>query len=223
MVGRNVVNDKFNQTISANTELYPIVPSIPEYAGTANTSSCTRIGEKVKPRSLIVRGTIQYDESITADYVAPNTVRVMILANKKVKTNGKISTDGGYASLLKDAAAGTSVGRPYGAGAYDNLAPINTDLFKVYFDKKYTMREHIVAGLGTTGITSVQGTQPAIHFKVKIPCPSHLSFDDTTGDDPNNFAPFICVGGVPDDNSSAFTLTPVYRVRVQSVLYYEDA
>jgi len=216
-VGQNVVNAAFNQTISSTGELYPVMPAITE-----GTDGHQRIGDKIRGKYLIVKGHVQYDRSITDEYMPPNTIRLMILTQRNIKAPAQISTLGDYSHLLKDN-VGTDVGRPYGGNMFDNLAPLNKDVFTVLMDKKVKFREHIVAGLGITGFAQTQGTQRTFTFTKKIKVPATLHFDDVNGDSPNNFAPFFCMGGVSDDNSGAISVNTPYRCTIQSELYFTDA
>lgn len=216
-VGQNVINAAFNQTISSAGEGYRVLPDVSE-----GTDGHERIGNKVKGKYLIVKGHVQYDRSITDDYMPPSTLRLMILTQRDIKSSGQISTNFDYASLLKDN-VGTDAARPYGGNMFDNLAPINTDKFRVLMDRKVKFREHIVAGLGLTGFAQTQGTQVTYTFSKKIKVPATLHFDDLNGDTPNNFAPIFCMGAVSDDNSGAISLSMPYRVTVQSELYFTDA
>lgn len=216
-VGQNVINAAFNQTISSASEMYRVLPDVTE-----GTAGHQRDGDKIRPKYLIVKGHIQIDDSYKDTYLPPTTLRVMILTQRNIKSSADLSR-ADYAHLLKDN-VGTDVARPYGGGIFDNLAPINKDLFTVLMDRKFKMREHMAAALGTTGVPiSVQGTQRTISFVKKIKCPSTLHFDDGNGNTPNNFAPFFCMGAVSDDNSGAISLSTPYRATVLSELYFTDA
>lgn len=215
-VGQQVVNAAFNQTISSASECYRIVPDVTE-----GTDGHQRVGDKIRGKYLIVKGHIQIDDSYKDTYLPPSTLRVMILAQRNIKSSVDLSrVDIGH--ILKDN-IGTDVGRAFGGNMFDTLAPLNKDQFVVYMDKKFKMREHMAAGLGTTGTpVVVQGTQRTITFVKKIKVPATLHFDDNTGNTPNNFAPFFCMGAVSDDNSGAISLSTPYRATILSELYFTD-
>lgn len=214
-VGTNTVNADFNSTISAAAECYPLMPTVSE-----GTDGHNRIGDKVKPKYLLVKGKLHYSSSVQGTYLPPSTVRIMILTQKNVKTRaqvGTVDTD----HLLKDN-IGTDVGRAYTGSSFDNLAPINKDLFHVYMDRKVKMRAQIEKQLGDNNTVLGYATQRTYTFTKKIKCPASLTFDDGNGDTPNNFCPFICLGGVNDDSSTPWTLTTPYHLTVQSELYFVD-
>lgn len=214
-VGQNVVDADFNSTITAAAEAYPIIPAVTE-----GTDGHQRIGDKIKPKYLLVKGKLHYALSMAGNYIPPSTVRVMILSQKNVKTRsqmGTVDTD----HLLKDN-IGTDVARGYSGSPFDNLAPINKDLFTVHMDKKFKMRAQIEKELGNSNTVLGYATQRTMTFTKKIKCPASLNFDDGNGNYPNNFCPFVVVGGVNDDSTSAWSLTTPYHVTVQSELYFVD-
>lgn len=214
-VGQNVINAGFNQTISSASECYRIMPDVTE-----GTDGHQRNGDKIRGKYLIVKGHIQIDDSYVNTYLPPTTLRLMILTQRNIKSSADLSRVS-YALLLKDN-VGTDVARPYGGGMFDNLAPLNTDLFTVLMDRKVKMREHMAANLGQPVPVVVEGTQRTITFVKKIKVPATLHFDDGNVNTPNNFAPFFCMGAVSDDNSGAISLSTPYRVVVQSCLYFTD-
>lgn len=222
-VGQNVVNDAFNSTISASTECYPIVPAVSE-----GTDGHQRIGDRIRPKYLIVKGKLQYDSTVDGaggspgTYLPPSVVRVMILTQKNIKVSSDVSNRADITHLLKDN-INTDIARAYTGSAFDNLAPINKDLFTVHMDRKFKMKALLHTDLGNNNTITLDGTQPTITFVKKIRCPKTLFFDDGNGNYPNNFAPFICMGSVVDNNQGAWTATTPYRLVVQGELYFTDA
>jgi hypothetical protein len=215
------VDAAFNSSISAASECYPLMPSV-----VAGDNGNNRDGDRIKPKYLVIRGHLQYDNTVGFDnFIPPSTVRVMILTQRNIKVSSDVSSRADVSHLLKDNVS-TDVGRAYTGGAFDNLAPINKDLFKVYMDKKFKMKAQLYTGLGNTTDTNTKtlsGTQPTITFTKKIKCPANLYFDDGNGNTPNNFAPFVCMGAVCDDNASPWSANTPYRLVVQSILYFTDA
>ena len=216
-VGSVGVDTTFNSGIAGN-EAYSLLPPIAE--GDAGNQ---RIGDRVRPRSLIVRGTVQWDKDFAeGNYCPPATARLLILTQNNIKVGtGSTIPNFDASHLLKDN-IGTDVARQYNGGAFDNFAPINTDLFKVYMDKKVKLLPYITLNTATTPVMAA-GTTPTYSFSVKIKCPATLKFDDGNGNFANNFAPFFCFGAVCDYGTSAYTLNTPWRVRVSSILDYEDA
>lgn len=211
---------QFNSSISSAGECYPLVPQVPQGDG-----DWQRTGEKISPKYLIVKGKLQYYNSITSQaYVPPSTVRLMILSQKNIKVSSAVQTAADVAHLLKPN-AGTGVAYDYTGGSVDNLTPINRDLFTVHMDKKIKlnwMNRQNFTSLGDPTVEWQVGNDRTKYFYCKIKCPKTLTFDDGNGDYPNNFAPFICVGGVNDDGTSAWSANTPYNVAWMSTLYFKD-
>lgn len=216
-VGQNVVNDAFNSSISAASECYPLLPSVTE-----GTDGHQRIGDSIRPRYLLIKGKLMYDVSVQGSYIPPSTVRVMLLSQKNIKISSDVGSRADIGHLLKDN-VGTDVARAYTGSQFDNLAPLNKDLFTVHMDKKFKMKAQIAKELGNNNTVTFADTQRTITFVKKIRCPATLTFDDGNGNVPNNFAPFVCLGGVNDDTTGAWVQGTPYRLVVQAELYYTDA
>jgi len=217
-ISQQVVDANFNSSISAASECYKILPDVSE-----GTDGHERIGNKIKPKYLVVKGKLHYSGVDQGTYFPPNTARLLILTQKNVKCNAQISSTVDPALLLKDN-VGTDAARPYNGTNFDNLAPINKELFNVLMDKKVKLRAQIEKQLGNNNTVLAYGNQKTITWSVKIKCPAELTFDDTNGNTPNNFAPFFCMGGVNDDSTTGpwITTTP-YHCTVLSTLYFYDA
>lgn len=210
----------FNSSINAATECYPIMPAI-----TQGDDDFERIGDKVRGRWLVLKGHIQYNAAYintigANNYVPPSTVRVLVLSQRNIRSNAQVQTLADVAHLLKDNVA-TGTGRAYVGTMTDNLAPINKDLFKVHLDRKVRMKA-IYQTTDGTGTGSWVGL-PTHYFTCRIKLPATLYFDDTNGGNPNNFAPFFCLGSVLDDGSSPYSVQTPYRVTWLSTAYFEDA
>lgn len=216
-VGQRVIDADFNSTISAASECYRLLPDVTE-----GTDGHERIGDRIKPKYLIVKGKLHYAESMAGSYINPSTVRLMILSQRNLKVSSQLSTNVDIGHLLKDN-IGTDVGRAYSGSAFDNLAPINKDLFQVHMDRKVKMRAQIEKQLGNSNTVLGYATQKTYTFSVKIKCPSTLYFDDGNANCANNFAPFFCLGGVNDDSSTPWTINTPYHCTVQAELYFTDA
>lgn len=219
---------RHNSTISSPGECYPMVPQV-----TLGTGDYQRIGDKISGKYLYIKGYIQYDSSVldllqTAQslYLPPSTVRVLCLSQKNVKVGSAVPTAIDVNHLIKDN-VGTGTARAYTGSVFDNVAPINKDLFKVHMDKKIKLNfqsTNTVAPATGPGLqTAMVGNDRTKYFTCRIKCPASMKFDDGNGDWPNSFAPFICMGAVCDDGTAPWSLSTPYRLTVSSTLYFEDS
>ena len=219
----NETTQAFNYRISSASECYPILPTIGQ-----GTDDYQRVGDSITPKYLTVKGAIQWDSTFLSgaggslpEFVPPTTIRVMILSQKNIKTQAQLSS-ADVAHLLKDN-IGIGNARAYSGLSWDNMAPINKDLFKVHMDRKFKMQWQTQSPTTGSSVWSFQtGNNLTRTFSIRIKCPARLTFDDTNGNSPNNFCPFICLGAVADDGSSPFIVDTPIRMKYQSVLYYED-
>lgn len=215
-ISTNVVDAAFNSTISAPAECYPLVPPV-----TVGAGDYQRIGSRVKPKYLEVKVKLQYiGPSVrnSIDQMFPCTVRVMMLEQRDVKRTDLLAANL-KPQLLLDDRVGTSVPRPYTGGQFDNLAPVNTNLFRVLSDTLHRFNWDYYGNFGTAGAAAGNNLTQYIHVKIK--CPAHLEWDDGSPN-PTNFAPFICLGYVYDNAEGADTLDTKIWATAQSTLHFTD-
>lgn len=203
----------FNQTITNVGDVQQIVPLV-----TPGFTDYQRIGDKIRGKYLYLKGKVQYDNDfIQSSSIGPSTVRVLVLSQRTVKSASQIANVD-ILHILKDN-VGTGSARAYTGGEFDNLAPINKELFTVHLDKKIRFNWH-----SEKATTSDQvGNDRTKYFYCKIKCPKTMYFDPANGDAPVNFCPFMLVGGVNDDGQGAWTAGQPYRVAWSATMYYEDS
>jgi len=214
-----------NSTITTPAECYAMVPQVTQGVG-----DYQRIGDKIRGKYLYIKGYVQYDFTVLdtlissqSVYLPPATVRVMILSQKNVKVGSAVSTSVDVNHLLKDNVA-TGTARAYNSSVFDNVAPINKDLFTVHMDRKIKLNFISSNSLApVSGQVAVVGNDRTKYFSCRIKCPASLKFDDGNGNWPNSFAPFLCLGAVNDDGTAPWSLTTPYRLTAMSTLYFEDS
>lgn len=203
-----VENGVLHNAPISDADVVPIVQSIPE-----GTSSLTRLGDRIKPKSLSVRGVVGLNPDYNPDN-KPMIVSVYILAAKDKKTNALVAAGAGLADLLKPNIGGTEQ-VPWDGTTLRSTYPPNTGKFRVYMAKQFRLCPGSLAG----------GTREFDFFKWKYTfkeLPANLTFDEANGDDPNNFAPFLAIGWCYADGSAP-PVIPRLISHCSSVLQYEDA
>lgn len=207
--GFNLESNVIHNPSIADVDVVPVLGSIPE-----GTGSLERLGDRIKPKRLSVRGVI----GLNPDYNPnnkPMIVTVMILAAKDKKTNAAVQAGAGMAFLLKPNIGGTEQVAWDGSTLRSNY-PVNTEKFKVYYRKQF----RIAPGSLAAGPREFDFAKWKYTFK---DLPASLTYDAETGDDANNFAPFLVTGFCYTDG----TVGGIGDVRLVSnsfsQLSYEDA
>lgn len=221
MLHQNVENKEVGWRIQANVahnsgitnaDLVPIVPEI-----ASGTDGSTRLGDRVKPLSLQVKGIVSVYENPDT---RPFYVRVMMLAQKDVKVGSKIGTDTDPAHLLRTAIPGASE-IAFAGNRQELNYYVNDNKFKVYYDKQFLISP--VAGSGVLGGGNDAHLSQFKFSKKFKSLPAHLSFDEGNGDWPNNFAPFFAIGYAYADGGAPDTVTTRINCEAYARLTYEDA
>lgn len=191
-----------------------VIPQLSE-----GTASYERIGDRIKPKSLVVRGVI----SIAPEQPADNRVlyvRLLILAQKNLKSANQVNTPGQIAinQLLRPNVGLGNAETPYSGITHNAYDPINRDLFRVYMDK-------VVKLCPVDQTTSTETRSPtAFTFTYRFKdLPSYLTFDEANGTFCNNFAPFFALGYSYADSSAPDVVQTRVVSTVSSYLTFEDA
>lgn len=206
-IGLNVEATSHNSGIT-NPDLVPIIPQI-----ASGTDSQTRLGDRIKPTSLVVRGVVSMADNPDT---RPIYVRVLMLSQKDVKVGSKVGTDTDPDHLLRSAIVGAPEVAWTGTRPELNYY-VNDNKFKVYYDKTFLL----TPGSAASGNPLV-GSQFKFQKRFKS-LPAQLSFDEGNGDWPNNFAPFFAIGYCYADGGAPDTVTTRISTNIYSRLTYEDA
>lgn len=195
-------------------------------AVTQGTDDYQRVGDRIKGKYLYIKGKVQWDMNYIlsngSTNLPPVTIRALILSQRNVRSNAAIPGDVITAALLKDN-VGTGAARSYTGGPWDNLAPINKDLFTVHMDKKIKLNWFHPTDVTTGSAVATSGTDHTKYFYCRIPVKKNLYFDSTLGNVPDNFAPFFVLGAVNDDGEAPYTTGTPFHVSMLSTLYFTDA
>lgn len=202
---QNVIH---NSAIS-DADVVPIVGSIPE-----GNASNERDGDRIKPKSLLVRGFISTNPENNPNN-KPMLVHVYILACKDKKTNALVQAGAGLADLLKPNIGGTEQ-VPFDGSTQRGLYPVNSEKFRMYY---HTMLLLAPGSVGA-GTREFEALRWSYRFK---DLPASFTFDEGAGDDPNNFAPFLVIGYHYMDGTAPEVLNGRVISNAFAQLDYEDA
>lgn len=218
MIGKDAENKERGFILEQNVvhnapitdaDVIPIVGSIPE-----GTGSNERLGDRVKPKSLMVRGII----STNPDYNPnnkPMIVSIFVLGCKDKKTNALVQAGAGMADLLKPNVGGTEQ-VPFDGSTLATTYPINDGKFRVYHHEQRLL----APGSAGAGTREYEAIRWSYWFK---DLPAALTYDEATGDDANNFAPFVVIGYSYADGTVGEVLQTRVITNTFSQLRYEDA
>lgn len=218
MIGKDIENKEIGNLIEdgvahnsaiGNGDLKSVLPEI-----ASGTDGSTRLGDRIKPKSLRVYGTVgSYDSPDTR----PIYVRVVIASQKDVKVGSQIGTATDPAHLLRTAIPGASE-IAFSGNRNELLYFLNDNKFRVHYDKTFL----IAQGAASSGQPRVKD-QFEFSADLTSSLPANLHFDEGNGDWANNYAPFFAVGYAYADGGAPDTVTRRISVDCYSKLSYEDA
>lgn len=212
-VGYIVENAVLHNSPITAADCYPLVAEIGQ-----GTDQFERIGDVIKPKSLVVRGTLALNGGVTGGYTqVPLRVRVLILAQKDIKVGAQVATGSVDTNHLLEPNIATANETDYSGATINAMYPINKDLFRVYYDKTFTLCGPEPGG--TEAVTKFTASW-AYRFK-KLPASFH--FDNGNADWVNNFAPFVAIGYSYPDGSSPDSLSRRLVSTSYARLEFEDA
>jgi len=209
-VGFIVENNVVHNAPISDADVVPVLGSILE-----GTESNQRIGDRVKPKSMTVRGVI----GLNPDYNPnnkPMIVTVMLLACKDKKTNALVAAGAGLADLLKPNINGTEQ-VPWDGTTLRSTYDINTEKYRVHYARQFRIAPGSLAG-GTREFDYVKWRHTFKSSKM----PASLTWDEGTGDDCNNFAPFLVIGWCYTDGTAP-DVVPRLVSQCSSEFTFEDA
>lgn len=206
--------DDHNSAIQLTADFHPILNTIPQ-----GTGEGYRVGDSIKTKYLRVMGTVSLNRDPNPSPSAPTypqdnpiTCRLMCVSQNDVKRQS-MSSALDYGNLLRNASSSGSGG--FNGAIWDLTLPINSDKFKVHFDRVFTL-------VPVPGHPPDGASRTMYMFKFYIKVPATLKFD-ASSDYPNNFASWLTLGYAYTNGTPADTVqTPVHLVW-NSELVYEDA
>jgi len=203
-------------------DCYPVVQQIVPIDAAVGSTAQQRMGDRVKPKRLEVRGVVSFNPDQPSNTTQNFYVRICILAQKNIKTGSAIAGGGVDTNrLLRPGYVTGTPGAdqvPFSGNTRDLSAPINKDLFRVYYDKIHRISSQLAS------TTAVEQQVNTFRWKyVFKQLPASLSYDEGNGDWANNFAPFMCFGYAYADGSVPDSLQSRLVSNTSAFLTYEDA
>lgn len=194
-----------------------ILPTI-----STGTLSYQRIGDKITPKGLTVKGVLSMSGETPNN--KPILVRVLIMAMKSLRATkdidaGLVQTQNFLRPNIQPAANDQV---PYQGLTQNILQPINTELYRVYYDRTFLLAPSVNPDAGTDGVEQNPAIVRRWGYRFRK-LPTGLTFDELSQDFPNNFAPFFCIGYAFADGTQPDQVQTRLVSSTQSYLTYEDA
>lgn len=198
----------FNSTINSQADLQQLLPSV-----TAGTGDGQRVGRRIRPVSLTVRGYMSYDAFTTSTVdVGPLECHLFAIRTKNTRCAVNLTSADTY--FLDDAGEG----RQWDSSITRSLLPV--------LRSNYTQLGHKrskLACLGAGGV-SIDYTAPTyVRFTMKIKIKQELHYSEASNMYPDNWCGFITGGFVDPRRQTQLdgTRTP-FKLSYTSILKYID-
>lgn len=218
LVCKSVVNNVlFNSGITSSTEVYDVLPNLVQ-----GVDNYQRIGDRVTPKSLSVRGTIaiNFNESRS---LTPE-VHVFIVSHKSKRSYDALNAGASagrqqIVDELIDLGNGTDTN--FNGQVLPTCFPLNRKLLTIHAHKVLKLSSSYGA---LANEHTADDTLRFRRFAIKVKCPKTLTYDASiSAIHPVNFAPVMMVGYVYPDGTFSEVLTTPVLVTATSTLYYDDA
>lgn len=208
-----------NSPIGA-ADCIPLVGQIGPIDSAVGNNDQQRLGDKIRPKSLKVRGIIALNP-VTQTSTQNLLVRVMLLQEKDIKVGARVAAGAVDTGNLLSPDYNTGLGAdqvPYTGSTASTFRPVNTDKFRVYYDKVFKL----CPSTNATVENSRNCVQWSYTFK-KEKLPATFTFDNGNGDWVNNFAPFLAIGYAYADGTAPDLVVTKIVSTTDSYLTFEDA
>lgn len=204
---------QFNNTISQIGDFNRVLPPLEQ-----GLFRNDRIASQVRLKNIHIRGWITippYDSAQSNDR-SSIACRLMCLSSKAssswTQLQAELPTLQG--SLLRNGSGGSQ----YDGNIENHFFPTNTSVVTSHYDKVFYMKRGQVVG----DVGSGAGHMPALvkPFSFKVACKNKvLKFNNPLDTDPNNFAPFVCLGFTYTDGAAPSPASVPWMTYTSTVTY----
>lgn len=219
-VGLQVESNVLHNSPIGPADCRPLIPQIAPIDAALGNTDQQRLGDKIRPKSMRVRGILALSPD---NQTSTQTlfVRVLLLAQKDIKVGSQVAAGSVDTTHLLSPDYNTAPGADqvaYTGSTPSTFRPVNTDKFRVYYDKVFKL-------CPATNAT-VQNEMNCVrwsHTFKKDALPASFTYDNGNGDWVNNFAPFLAIGYAYADGSAPDMIISKVVSHCDSYLTFEDA
>lgn len=214
-----------NSTITGAGDMYALVPGLDKGDG-----GWQRNGLQVTAKGLYVKGSITVsdrDVTLGSNLILPLRVRVMIIRNKRYRSQADKAAAAADLNKLLKPNIGTDAGGNFDGATYSLFYPVNKEVWDCCLDEQCSLTPQgsgpAVAGQGgQNGFINYPMNPGYYQFRTKVPIAKHLLYDETNGSAPMNDAWYLVVGYAFQQGEAPDTVTTQVRCEVFSTLYFTD-
>jgi len=217
VIGNKVEDGVAHNSAIGSADCYPLIPEILPIDSASGSTATQRIGDRITPKSLTVRGVLSINPEQGTNDLGDFYARIIIATQKDIKVGSGVTGHVDTGALLRP-----GFGTPgndqvqFQGNTLELTYPINRDKFHVYMDKvvKFKMTKSLS-----------QDTWDGYSYRWSYTfkkLPASLTFDEGNGNWPNNFAPFVCLGYAYSDGKSPDTIQLKLLANTFSQLSFED-
>jgi len=201
--GFSIENGTPHNAQITNADAVPLLPVVPQ-----GTGSSERVGDKVKPVSLKVKGCLSFYDRGQGNVLAPMVVKIFCLRQKGLGNLQTAIPSLNLPNLLDNGGATNA----WDGSTQRALWRINTDLFDVLASKTIKLSD-----------TDVENHKSQTgHYEFNIKPPATLKW--SPGQQyPDNYAPFFVLGWHYEDGSTPSAIDVNVVNTAYGFLYYKDA
>lgn len=227
-IARTVNNGLSTSTIDVpdaprvtGVDCFPVIPSV---TSTPSAGTFYRIGEKIKARSLVIKGYYYYTPQTTVNTGRFNNLalRIMVVQPKEIRDLTSITSNSTQwiQQLLQNGSSTQQFSNSVTASAY---LPLNSERITKYYDKVFYLNQDYILQTTASGETNLTTKGLIKHFSIRIPVKNKTLLYDAninSGLTPTNFNPVLMAGIVQMDGFS--NLVTAGKLFYTSELQYED-
>lgn len=214
MVGAYVEQDVFHNSAIGSADCEPVMWQISQ-----GTDSRNRLGDRITPKSIRVKGVLSLNHVTPPTGTADIYARVLILSQKDIKSGAEVLSNGVDTDILLKAGFGSSALEiPFSGNTGELMIPVNTDKFRVYYDRIFKFSQ-----FGDNGVENLPKYSHMWSYTfTKKNLPATLTYDESSGDWANNFCPFVAIGYAYSDGTAPDTVGTKLISNILTQVRFED-
>lgn len=201
-VGGIVENAGLHNAFISSADLFGVLPPL-----TQGVDAFERIGDKIKPVSLRLKGCLSFNGNVTS--ASPLVIKLYVLQWKPQR-----DSVGGFASVpvaqLLDAGGSLT---SFDGSAIRAMLPINKNDFDVLATRTFKISDS----------ANENHKCETASYSISVPLPSRLLYQAGGRTSPSNFAPFMCIGWYYEDGAIPAAEDAFVYNTTHAMLYFKDA